>query len=449
MSGEIEAAGAAITAGLAARAIEGDAGRAGAAHGQCLNCGATLVGAYCHSCGQSGHVERKLTHVFEEFLHGIAHFDTKAWRTFPKLILRPGTLTYEYIHGKRARYVSPLAAFLFVVFLMFFVFALLQQPIVTGNVATLADLRAVAATTEADTKAAEAELQTALAAAARAANSGDAAAKAAADEDVEDARGALDDARDAQTAAAGRLAKREAARAQLETARAKLVENRAKEVAAGNTAEVTAIDTSLRLIDAALAAPSGIGAGGLTTTVDGDSVRVTVRAGDNGGMETIFTEIRDAKAAGKVEVNTGFPELDKKILHKLDNPELAWYKIQNTVYKFSFLLVPLSLPFVAFLFLFKKDVTLYDHVVFILYSLTFMSLLFLALVVVGRAAPSASPFWAILAIFAPPTHMFFQLGGAYRLGWFSALWRTFLLTIFAMVCLSFFVALIVILGLTG
>ena len=51
-------------------------------------------------------------HVIGEFLHGLLHFDTKAWRTLPMVIFRPGTLTRNYVYGKRARYISPLTLFL-------------------------------------------------------------------------------------------------------------------------------------------------------------------------------------------------------------------------------------------------------------------------------------------------------------------------------------------------
>ena len=40
----------------------------------------------------------------------------------PLLALQPGKLTREYIDGRRASYVSPIALFLFVVFLTFAVF---------------------------------------------------------------------------------------------------------------------------------------------------------------------------------------------------------------------------------------------------------------------------------------------------------------------------------------
>ena len=122
MSVDIEAGGAAVTAGLAANAIEGQSASGNQGHTKsCANCGAQLVGPYCHACGQTAHVHRSLWHMVEESLHGVLHFDSKSWRTLPLLIARPGLLTRRYIEGQRVRYVSPLALFLFMIFLMFFV----------------------------------------------------------------------------------------------------------------------------------------------------------------------------------------------------------------------------------------------------------------------------------------------------------------------------------------
>ena len=131
MNIDLESAGAAATAALAASELEsGTHNRSRAEHAAvCANCAARLVGAYCHACGQSAHVHRSLWHMLEEGLHGVLHFDTKSWRTLPLLIGRPGLLTRRYIDGQRLRYVSPLALFLFTVFLMFFVVAQVGEPL--------------------------------------------------------------------------------------------------------------------------------------------------------------------------------------------------------------------------------------------------------------------------------------------------------------------------------
>ncbi len=135
MSDELEAVGALATSGMAAAALEGGAPKHGVpeahANANCANCGAALTGAFCSACGQSAHVYRSLLHLGEELLHGILHFDAKGWRTLPLLLVRPGLLTRRYIDGQRARHVSPLALFLFSVFLMFFVFSFIAAPTIT------------------------------------------------------------------------------------------------------------------------------------------------------------------------------------------------------------------------------------------------------------------------------------------------------------------------------
>ena len=118
---DIEATGGLITGGIIAGAVEKPTGHAGEAHsGTCSDCGEPVTANFCANCGQPTHVHRTLLHLGEELLHGVMHFDARIWRTLPLLLLNPGKLTREWIHGKRTRYVSPLAIFLFTVFLMFF-----------------------------------------------------------------------------------------------------------------------------------------------------------------------------------------------------------------------------------------------------------------------------------------------------------------------------------------
>jgi hypothetical protein len=118
---DIEAVGEAIHGGLIARAIEPRAGEGDGhtAETACMNCGTALLGPHCHNCGQHSHVHKTLGAFFHDLLHGALHFEGKLWRTLPLLFLKPGRLTREYIEGRRASYVSPIALFLFSVFVMF------------------------------------------------------------------------------------------------------------------------------------------------------------------------------------------------------------------------------------------------------------------------------------------------------------------------------------------
>jgi hypothetical protein len=92
----------------------------------CLNCGTTVIGRYCHICGQEN-VEPKesfwdlVTHFFND----ITHFDGKFFTTLKDLLFKPGFLSKEYIVGRRASYLNPVRMYVFtsaIFFLLFFSF---------------------------------------------------------------------------------------------------------------------------------------------------------------------------------------------------------------------------------------------------------------------------------------------------------------------------------------
>lgn len=137
----------------------------------------------------------------------------------------------------------------------------------------------------------------------------------------------------------------------------------------------------------------------------------------------------------------------KKMTKKLQNPDLAIYKLQQTLYKFAFLLVPLSIPFMALLFLHRRRVTLYDHGVFVLYSLTFMTMLGVLIFGLSLISPWLGGTAWLLANFVIPVHIFAQLKGAYSLSWFSTIWRFVFLIVFCNIVACLFIAAVVWLGL--
>jgi hypothetical protein len=140
-------------------------------------------------------------------------------------------------------------------------------------------------------------------------------------------------------------------------------------------------------------------------------------------------------------LRTGHPSVDAAVRRAADNPELTIYKLKNTAYKYSFMLVPISLPFLWLMFFWRRGIAMYDHAVFVLYSLSFMSLLFVALMALGAA--HAGKAVALLAAVAPPLHMAVQLKEAYGLGVWSSLWRTVALLIVSAIVFVLFLLLIV------
>lgn len=376
---DIDAAGAAATGGVIASAVEKPTGQAGEHHKICSDCGAETMGRFCHACGQPTHVHRTLVHLFEEILHGVMHFDSRIWRTLPLLFLNPGKLTREWVHGKRTRYVSPLAMYLFTVFLMFMLLSFMPTPAqeLDQAVGTAADAPAAAGTKLFRAASAVNQAETALADGPTGTDAASIEQRAILRERVTEARAALKEAN--------------------------------REMNDNPTAPNVA----------------ALGAGWAQ-------------------------ELRASVESGAFKVNTGNKELDKKLTKKLENPELALYKIQQTFYKLSFLLIPISIPFVAILFLWKRGFTLYDHGVFVLYSLTFIALLTMIGAAVLRLGGEGALGWTFAAASViVPAHMYAQVKGAYSLRTFSATWRTFLLLNFCCVTLTLFLVTIIMLGLTG
>jgi Protein of unknown function (DUF3667) len=365
MSVDIEAGGALATAGLAANAID-DPGvpSAEGRGGNCANCNSPLVGTYCHACGQKAHVHRSILHMLEEGLHGLLHFDSKSWRTLPLLIARPGVLTRRYIDGQRVRYVSPLALFLFMIFLMFFVVSSVSDSAPIVNTATPEQRRDARAELVAEIQAANAQIT-------------QAATRVATAADEEERRDAASEL--------------EAARIEQRTA----------------SAVLSLFDKTQGAKDSAQ-----------PTLVTAEELRALTGWDLGATSPTIAAVLKNLK----------------------ENPELVIYKLKNTAYKFAFMLIPISLPFLWLMFFWRRNVAAYDHVVFSMYSLSFMSLLFILMALMSTSDFTAQYMSYLLLI--PPVHMFVQLRETYSLGVFPALWRTIALLVSASTVFVLFLVLI-------
>lgn len=145
---------------------------------------------------------------------------------------------------------------------------------------------------------------------------------------------------------------------------------------------------------------------------------------------------------------TGISFLDEGIVTKWQkNPSLMLYKLQSNGYKFSWLLIPLSVPFLWLMFAWRRQFKAYDHAVFVTYSLSFMSLLFIVMSLLGLVPGGWGTSVAfILLIIGAPLHLYKQLRYAYSLTRFSAMWRFFVLQFCIMIVLVLFLQALLVLG---
>ncbi len=361
MMGDLAAAaGDVATGALWARAVEphagehADHGGHGGAGGLCLNCGTIRLGDFCHACGQSSHVHRSFGAIGHELAHGVFHFEGKIWRTLPMLFFRPGELTRRYAHGERARFVSPLALFLFIIFVLFTILSIIGAHLEAPQFAIGED------------KAFQTRLESKY-------------------------------AEQGETIAA--LSRQRAI--------------------ATDPARSSFLDR-----------------------------RIAGLKGDQKAVGLTLSVVKREGGSSFEDIHTGWKRLDKGLSKAIENPNLILYKLQSNAYKFAWALIPLSLPFMWSLFPFSRRFTMYDHAVFITYSLCFVSLIGMIVSFGTRAGIMAAWLWAAAGI-AVPIHMYKQLRGAYGCSRVGAAIRMILLFVGANLALIAFGALLVGLGLVG
>lgn len=73
--------------------------------------------------------------------------------------------------------------------------------------------------------------------------------------------------------------------------------------------------------------------------------------------------------------DAAWPAVRHRLLQALNNPDLAAYRLKEKASKYSFLLIPLLLPLLWMLFFRRRDLKLFDHLIFTAHSLSFMALL--------------------------------------------------------------------------
>ena len=91
----------------------------------CLNCSTPLdiSDRFCHNCGQRNSTKRLTAFdYFNEFLMSVITFDSRIFYTINDLFFEPGTISRNYIAGKRAKYANPFRFFLSVS-IIFFLFS--------------------------------------------------------------------------------------------------------------------------------------------------------------------------------------------------------------------------------------------------------------------------------------------------------------------------------------
>lgn len=356
MEGAIDAAGMLAEGAATARAVEPGHGEAReSAHGICANCGIALTGPYCAACGQNSHVHRSLSGFGHDLLHGVFHFEGKIWDTLPLLFWNPGQLTRRYIAGERAKFVSPMALFLFSIFVMFAVFSF-------GGSSHSPSIK------------------------------------------PQDNAEYIEGVRES-------LAEQQTALKALEAEIAEMPEN----------------DPGRRALEASVReAKAEINVLAYMDNKPAPYPEVMQDGETRGGA--FMRGMRDALGEGA------------------ENQDLLLYKMKTNGYKFSWLLIPLSLPFMWLVTLGVRGHPMYDHAIFVTYSISFMSLLVIVLVLLEMIGISGGILWPAGAVYAL-FHLYRHLRHSYGRSRIGTVFRLMLLLISIGIVAILFMAFLVATGL--
>jgi hypothetical protein len=280
----------------------------------CPNCHTTLAGAWCYACGQRGEeFHRSIWRLTWEALEGVTNLDGRVWQTLPRLVLKPGELTRDYLDGHRATQIPPFRLFLIVLVLVFF---------------------------------------------------------------------------------AGGL-------------------------------EIKSNKQNFQLAN-----------------LNSPEVQKTLTPKDRADLNQGVKAMRDKLAQGGNKTESASTAwLRERLVHAMDNQEAVKASLMEWAQRFAVLMLPIAALMLSVLFVFKRGVYVFDHLIFSMHSLAFQGLLLTAVFLLGLAID-----WASVLLWIAPVHLFVHMRGAYRISWIGALLRMFLLFLGSSVAFGVLVAGLVVVG---
>ena len=105
-------------------------------------------------------------------------------------------------------------------------------------------------------------------------------------------------------------------------------------------------------------------------------------------------------------------------------------------------MLPIAALMLSVLFLFKKGVFVFDHLIFSMHSLSFQGLLLTAVFLLGLGVD-----WGPALLWLSPVHLFMHMRGAYRISVIGTLIRMFLLFMGSSIAFALLIAGLVLVGL--
>lgn len=135
--------------------------------------------------------------------------------------------------------------------------------------------------------------------------------------------------------------------------------------------------------------------------------------------------------------------LKERLLFSVNHQDAFFHSVAEWSQRFAFLMLPIAALILSVLFVFKKGVYIFDHLIFTMHSLAFQGLLLSVVFVLGAFGQG----WGGALLLASPVHLFVHMRGTYRISTLGTLIRMALLFIGSSIAFSVLIGGLVIVGL--
>jgi hypothetical protein len=177
-------------------------------------------------------------------------------------------------------------------------------------------------------------------------------------------------------------------------------------------------------------------------TLDSVEAQKAISPGDRADMQKALAAIKAEVSKPKPGAKPSEQWLRAQLSKAISNQEAYKAAIEQWAERFAILMLPIAAIMLTVLFVFKKGVYVFDHLIFSMHSLSFQGLLLTVVFLLGTVVT-----WGPWLLLLSPVHLFAHMRGAYRISWFGALIRMFLLFIGSAWAFGFLIVGLLLVGL--
>ena len=172
----------------------------------------------------------------------------------------------------------------------------------------------------------------------------------------------------------------------------------------------------------------------------------SISPSDFSAMSTTDADRARIKQSLKIDLGEGHKAVEDwlkvRLPRVIDHPDTVARAMGEWAHRFAFAVLPISALLLSLIFVFRRDLYLFDHLIFSMHSLSFQGLL-ITLVLLGKYI---APDLFALLLLAAPVHLYIHMRGTYGLSSVGTLIRMGILSLTSAIVFGLLLLGLVIIG---